>query len=148
MLPLIFNIIILSLLSITSITTLTQINQVISAKNTLSKLNYTISLARIYALKTNTTIKICPNKNKEDNWNNGWNIQNSDKQYLGQFSLKVLGSLKIHTFGPPHDCLNILPNGMTQDNGHFTYLAASPLYNINTLLLFNKGLRTYYVKEN
>ena len=117
-------------------------HSILEARSTLNKLDYTLALARAQALTTQQVVRVCPKNTNA--WQHGWNIENSSQQIIKQVSNSANGALQFTAF-QNSPCLSILADGMTYNNGHFTYRAHSLLYNIQEQLVFNQGLRTYFV---
>ncbi len=141
---LLFYIIITGVIFIFPIHTFNKLTNLHTAKFILTAINSSIKLAQITAINTHTEIKICP---KNMDWSQGLEILQTG-HLLYSLSYKTHGHLYMRVFGNHKNCLSVLPNGMTHNNGHFAYMDNNFNYNINYRLVFNKGLRTYKLTDD
>lgn len=117
---------------------------ILEYRSTLKKLDYTLALAQSLALTTQKDFKVCPSQ--IDIWDKGWNIQNNAGQKVKELKHQGTAIIKLENLGNSI-CVNIKPNGMSHNNGHFSYHSRNVLYPISMRLVFNQGLRTYIRKD-
>jgi hypothetical protein len=117
---------------------------VLEMRASLQRLDYTLALARSLALTSNPPqeFKICPEESPY--WQNGWNIQNQAGLIVKKIPYTCQTIIDLTMLDhKKNGCINILTNGMSHNNGHFTYQIDVLFYTITGKLVFNKGLRTY-----